>query len=216
MRDPYAMLSPYGFDVPPVVVTFCPSPTIAEMGSTIPSVVLRWSFNRDLDTLVVNGTSFAPNAVLTSISGPFTTDATWSIKGTVIDYEQQATGKATLSFQNKAYWGNVATRPLFSGDVLALPGSSFVTTRTKLQIGFPCYGNTFPVYCYPSRFGQIQQVKVNIPVPNTRAETAWVKFTDLTTTTISVTNPSGFTEAYCVTIFNSLPFAGFFEVRWNG
>lgn len=212
MSDPYGRLNPFNFDNPPDLVSFTVTPAIAEMGATITSAVLRWSFNRDLDSLTVNGVSTYSNQQATTVAGPFTTDQTWTILGSV--QGRQTTGKAALSFQNKAYWGTGTTAPTNSAGILALPNSSFVTTKTKTSLGYACYDGKFPIYCVPSRIGVPTKIKVSALVPYTRAEYKFVDFSDFTASSVAFTNPSGFTETYTVLILNSLPAREGFSVQW--
>lgn len=211
--DVYSLLDPLNVDIPIQVVRFSATPPIAEFGSTVSSVVLRWGFNRDVDSLFFDGVELSSNTSSQAVSGSFTQDNTWTIKGGI--QGKYANARAALSFQNKAYWGTGTVAPTNSAGILALPSSSFVTTKTKTSIGYPCYDGKFPIYCIPTRIGVPSVIKVSEEVNSARAQTHFVKFTDFNATSVQFTNSSGFTEGYTVLIFNTLPTESFFLVQWS-
>jgi hypothetical protein len=202
----------YYIEVPLVLVTFSTEPAIVETGSSLALVALKWGFNRDPATVTINGVPANPFGSRLGVPGPFTADTTWSIKGSVDG--KLVSGNATLSFQNKAYWGTGTVAPTNSAGILALASNCFVTTKTKASLGYACYDGKFPIYCVPTRIGVPTTIHVSRDVAGARGETEWVKFTDFTTTSFNFTNASGFTENYSVMIFNSLPAKAFFSVRW--
>lgn len=199
-------------EVPLALVNFAANPPTAEMGSTVTSVALVWGFNQNTDSVVVNGVTILDQRPALLVTGSFKTDQSWPIKGYL--GTEKVSGNATLKFQNWGYWDVVTAAPTTSAGVRALGNKLLVDTRTSVKIGAACYTGKFPIYCYPTRLGIITKVKVAIPIPGSLSLTHWVSFTDLTTTSIKVTNGSGYTEGYSVTKFNSLPFTGFFEVDW--
>lgn len=201
-------------EVPLAFVSFSPDPAIVESGATLANVVLRWGFNKDLDSALIDGVSvLTPNSNRQTFPGPFTTDTSWSIKGTAEG--ESVSARTTLSFQNKAYWGTGVSAPTNSAGILALASNSFVTTKTRTSIGYACYDGKFPIYCIPTRIGVPTKIFVSQDVPGSRGETEFVSFTDFTATSFDFTNASGFTENYTVLKFNSLPAVAFFSVRWS-
>lgn len=210
VMNPYAEFGFFSFTAPLILVNFTADPAIAELGETVSSVVLRWAFNRDQDNATLDGTPVSPIEEVRSIQGPFTQDTSWAMRGTAGEYSAQ--GKTKLSFLNKGYWGVSESIPTDSSDILALQNSSFVTTKSKVQIGYNCTGNQRPVFCLPSRigtgkvlYGQHGQMPGVID---------WVQWTDIEKSSVAFTNSRGYTEDYTVMVFGSLPQQGYFEVRW--
>jgi hypothetical protein len=136
------------------------------------------------------------------VPGPFTTDATWKLQNA--DKQRSVSAKATLSFCNNVFWGFVDAAPTDSAGVNALATKLLqISRKNSITIGAPD-GKVF-CYAYPKRLGNAKvstDVSSNVWQPTTTS----AKFSQYTTTTVSVTNASGFTEDYTVLTFNeSLP-----------
>lgn len=195
------------------LVDFVADPSVALKGSSVSRVGLFWDFNKTIDTVDVAGVTLNGNQTSTNVTGPFTDDQTWMIKGHCTT--ERASGSAKLSFLNYAYWGTGTSLPGDSAAVLALGNHGFISTSTPNHVGYYCPGSARPIFCMPSRLGSPTSVKITQKVLTTPNTVEWISFSNLTTVNFSVTNTSGFTEDYVVMIFNSLPRDTYFEVQWT-
>lgn len=188
--------------VDPAIVTFVASPALAEMGSTVPAVTLNWTTSKTPDTLKLDGAEIVPSVRQSNVLGPFTTDTAWKLQNA--DKQRSVSGKATLSFCNNVFWGLVDAAPADSAGVNALANKLLQISRSNsITIGAPD-GKVF-CYAYPKRLG-LAKVSTGVSSNVWQPTTTSAKFSQYTTTTVSVTNASGFTEDYTVLTFNeSLP-----------
>lgn len=188
--------------VDPQVLNFYASPAVAELGSTVLSVVLNWGLTKTPQSLTLDGSPIGLFTTVMTVDGPFTDDETWVLK--MSDEIGNARGKATLKFQNKLYWMNVDVAPIDSASILAMENSFFAAKYNALilEIGSP--NGKLPCFAWPKRLAPPRKIILGTPAPTMQAAmTVWNVFTDYTTTTISFTNPSGYTEDYYVVCFNT-------------
>lgn len=187
------------------IVSFDAVPALAEMGSSVPSVILRWKLSKKPLTFAINNVAYPTNTLQLPTAGPFTTEQSWSIK--VSDAEIEVSAKTQLQFANKSHWGFVTSPPASSADILAIANSKFAIPDYELKatIGAPV-GLVF-CYAYPARLGMPRLVNLFTPSGIWQPTTHNTTYTDFTTTTVSFTNGSGFTEDYFVHTFNTaLPY----------
>ena len=186
--------------VDPTIVSFVAEPAVAELGSTVDEIVLKWRIAKGISTLVVDGVVLAPNERMVTKTGPFTTNQSWSMKAG--DEQTSVNAKATLSFVNTLYSWFAATAPANSSAMKALDFSDLSDTLERsITIGSPD-GKVFCI-AYPARLrtpklGLIKSSGVWEPV-----NSAIYPFTDYVTSTVSFTNDSGYTENYTVITFNA-------------
>lgn len=199
--------------VDPAVVNFTADPAIAEIGSTVNNVVLRWDLSKTALVLKFEGVEVPPNVTSVAAGGVMTTDQVWTLS--MGDDEKAVSKRATLKFLNKAYWGNVAVAPASSADILALPDSEFANANFKKTIQHGSPNGTFPCLAYPVRFGPLRHVKIGVPNTVITPPVIWSDFTDYTVTTVSFTNASGYTEDYLVTTFNAARNDSSLLVEWD-
>jgi len=188
--------------VDPSIVSFTATPALAELGSTVDSVVLRWDIAKQPLSLIVDGATLPLNTLLVTKEGPFTTNQSWSMKAG--DAEETLTAKTTLQFVNKLYSGFVTSAPTNSAGILALENSTLSTTRqSSAQIGAPA-GKVW-CYAYPKRLGTVKiarEIPSGVWVPTTLTQ-SMVSGTDYTVSVVSFTNASGYTEDYNVVTFSN-------------
>jgi len=183
--------------VDPAIVTFVATPALAERGSSVPSVVLNWSIAKTPDVLKMNGVDIATNTKQTEMVGPFTDDA--SFKLVAGDKQKNVQAKATITFCNNIHYGFVDAAPTDSAGVNALDNKVLqISRKHSVQIGSP-EGKVF-CYAYPARLGAAK-VSADVPSDQWQPVANTVKFTHFASTTVSVTNGSGFTEDYTVLTF---------------
>jgi hypothetical protein len=166
------------------ITSFTVTPSVAEMGSTVNEVVLKWAINKDPVTQTVEGISVAADLRETTLSWTLTETYTFSVNATD---ERNATDSMTktLPFYNGVYYGL-----LDDGDAL---DSAAVLTLNKALTN--SRGRSFTVSC-----GDEQRIAYAIP---TRLGTPTFKVGGFEggfyeANTFDFTNASGYTESYDV------------------
>lgn len=123
-----------------------------EIGTTINTVNLTWSTNKDITTQSINNGigSLAPEVRNYTHSGQtITSNRTYTI--TVNDGTQNGTSSTTVAFMYKRYWGTSSNTSLNNSQILAL-GSEFSSTRVQNRT-FDCTGGTYFYIVYPASWG---------------------------------------------------------------
>ena len=183
--------------VDPTIVSFVAAPALAEIGSTVDRVVLKWSIAKDPSNLTVDGIQLGINQRSTLKTGPFTTNQSWSMKAG--DEHTSYSAKATLAFVNRIYFGFVTAAPADSAGIMALENNQLSSTRKGyVTIGEP--PDKVFCYAYPKRLGMVKVTRdasSDLWQPTTKTDTLKAD-TDYTVTTVSFTNASGYTEDYYV------------------
>ena len=187
--------------VDPAVVTFVAIPAIAEIGSIVDSVTLRWEFSKTPLTMVFDGQSLPLHVTTVQREGPFSEEQSWVVG--MGDPYKTAKARATLKFLNKVYWGNVDTAPETSDDILELWNSQFSTANNRRSIQFGSPSGKKPCLAYPFRFGPPRSIRIGVPAQRFPDTTDWSVFTSYDLATVSFTNPSGYTEDYLVLTFTA-------------
>jgi hypothetical protein len=205
----------YGqFSVPVemVVAIFAPNPPIAEIGSTVPSVILNWGLSKAAVSLSLNGVALNPAITQVTQIGPFTDDTTWEL--ICADEDTQARQRTQLEFLPLVYWGVVQAPPASSADILALTSSEFIDRKLEMTVQYACAAGGYPCIAYPASIGLPRRPQIATPdvMPNTLD---WNAFTDYTATTVSHTNASGYTQDYLVLTFNTLQTSQNVPVIWT-
>lgn len=99
-------------------LTMEPSATRYEHGNSIPSVKLKWELSKEAASITVNGTAIDPTATEYELTGPFTTDQSWTV--TVKDAKGgQASGTKSIDFYHLVYWGVTKQADGFDADFIA-------------------------------------------------------------------------------------------------
>lgn len=110
------------------------SATQQEKGVSLASVVLNWTYNKDVVSQSVNSVSIPDVEQRTyTVEGPFTSNTTFTLKAN--DGKKEFTKSLTISFLNKVYWG-VGTVTENTGVtnefVLGLSGSKFAASKNAV------------------------------------------------------------------------------------
>jgi hypothetical protein len=173
-----------------------------EIGSSVASVNLTWSLNKDPTTQSINNGVGGqdPEDRAVTVNGPFTSDITWTL--TASDGETEDTAQTGLAFRHKRYWGVSASTTLNNAAILAL-SNEFATGRQK-SISYNATGGRYPYYVYPVSFGAPANVTVG-----------GLAFSDYTVSTQSFTNASGHTADFYVIRFNNIQTGAAINVVWN-
>lgn len=164
------------------ITSFTVTPSVAEMGSTVNEVVLKWAINKDPVRLTVEGISVATDLRETALSWTLTETYTFSVNATD---ERNATDSMTktLPFYNGVYYGLLS-------DGATLDSAAVLTLNKALTNS---RGRSFTVSC-----GDEQRIAYAIP---TRLGTPTFKVGGFEggfykAATIDFTNASGYTESY--------------------
>lgn len=157
-----------------------------EIGSSVASVNLSWSYTDTIIAQVLTGTGVVVPALsdrAQTVTGPFTTDHTWGINGTKTGGAEHGIASTTLAFLHKRYWGvsSVAVA-LSSAEVIALASNGLVSSFAG-SYGFTPTAQ-YLWMAWPTAFG------TPTFYVNGLLNTAWTKFT------ITFTNASGNVSSY--------------------
>lgn len=126
--------------------------SVHEVGSSVASVGLSWSFSKTIDAQELTGTGTTPPLLADraqTVTGPFTTDTTFTVTGHA--GTDSAAGSTTAAFQYKRYWGVSASSSLNAAGVLALSGTELATARQQTRVLTP--SAQYMYFAFPSSFG---------------------------------------------------------------
>jgi hypothetical protein len=186
--------------VAPKINSFTNNVGTRELGSSVSTVTLNWSFNKAMASVKLNGVEIDPGAPSTTIEGPFTSDQTWTLQAS--DGQNTISASTSISFAQKRYWGASALTTLDDENIIGLGSSEFSSNFNK-AITYDCTGGKFPYICYPASFGTPSAVTVG-----------GLAFSDLKVTAQEFTNASGFTDTYNVVRFNGIQTGANIAVVW--
>ena len=129
------------------------SPSVAEVGATVTSVLLKWALNKEPEALTLDGTALGVTETQKTVTGSWSAAKTWVLKATD-ERGATATRNLTLAFQSKAYWGvGTATgTAIDDAFVLGLSGSAFATGRGRTFSANAGAGQ-FIYYVFPKSWG---------------------------------------------------------------
>lgn len=166
--------------VPVNLNSFTNSVNSVEIGGTVASATLTWSFNKTLTLLTLTDAGTLPVVQTTyPATGPWTSNKTWSIYGT--DGSTADNGNTSITFYFSRYWGTSANASATDGDILAL--SSELST-TRVQSRTITAANAYVYFAYPAAWG-LASFTVNGLL-----NTAW------TLVTRTFVNASGYSASY--------------------
>lgn len=163
-----------------------------EIGSTVNTVNLTWSYNKDVTSQSINqGIGALPTGDRAyNITGlGLTSNRTWTLSAT--DGTTPRTANTTVSFLPKRYWGPWEDDAPDNTDILTL-SQELASGRAK-AVTYNCTGGRFPIYAWPKSFGALAGVTVG-----------GLAFSDYTVSEMSFTNAQGYTQDYYVFTFNGI------------
>lgn len=187
--------------VAPKINSFTNNRGTVEKGSSVSSVTLAWSFNKTMTSVKLNGADIDPASSSATITGPFTSDQSWSLSAS--DGQNTVSASTSISFAQKRYWGASALTTLDDENIIGLGSSEFFSNFNK-AISYDCTGGKFPYICYPASFGTPSAVTVG-----------GLAFSDLSVTTQEFTNASGYTDSYNVVRFKGVQTGSAISVNWQ-
>lgn len=176
----------------PLNITAFTGGSTNEIGSTVNTVNLAWSYNKDVTSQSINqGIGTLANDVrafpLTGLG--LTTNRTWTLSAS--DGTTPDSANTSVTFLPKAYWGPWPDQAPDDADILTLT-QALASSRGR-SVTYDCTGGRFPIYCYPTSFGALTGVTVG-----------GLAFSDYTLDTISLTNAQGYTQDYYLFYFNGI------------
>lgn len=129
------------------------SPSVAEVGSMVSSVTLKWALNKTPASLTLDGEALGVNERQKTLTGAWMILKTWVLKATD-ERGATETRNLTLAFQNKAYWGvGTATgTAIDDAFVLGLSGSAFATGRGR-TFSANAGAEQYIYYVFPKSWG---------------------------------------------------------------
>lgn len=163
-----------------------------EIGTTITSVNLTWSYNKDVTSQSFNqgiGSLDVDDRSYNVTGLSLTTNRTWTLSAS--DGTTSPTAGTTVSFVPKRYWGVWPDDAPDNSDILTL--SQELSSSRGKSISFDCTGGRYPIYAWPVSFGALSGVTVG-----------GLAFSDYTVSTMSFTNAQGYTQDYYVFVFNGI------------
>ena len=173
--------------VPIEILSFSNSVGIAEKGSTLNEITLKWELNKDPETILLNGQARADLKTLRSLTlkdMSLTTDKTFTLQAT--DEKGKTAQKNTsVVFQNGVYYGVSKIPEEINNAFIRSLSRSLQGNRVK-TFSVTSAEDQYVWYAFPSRYGT--------PVFNVGGfDGGFTK-----TAPISLTNASGYTEEYLV------------------
>lgn len=176
---------------PLVIQSFSVAPSIVEMGSNVPSVTFAWTVNQLPNSISISDVGVvAPDALSLTTQTNINTNKTFTL--TCFKNGAPKTASASVVFLNQVYWGThidqAATATVITGMQSQLSGN-----RSR-SVTFNCTGGKYFYLSYPVRLGDAT-FKINN-----------LSYSDMTRTTMAITNDSSHTEDYYVHVCNVIQF----------
>ena len=157
-----------------------------EKGSTINSINLSWTLNKDITSQSINqgiGDLEVGLRKYDISDANLTEDTTYTL--TISDGKNSDSASTSVLFRQKGYWGVSTETSLTNEQILAL--SQEFSTRRNQNRTFDCSGGKYFYFVIPTQYCNGIQFKVG-----------GLSFTGMEETTIQLTNASGYEASYNV------------------
>ena len=192
----------------PLVTNLTNTIGTVELGTTVESVVLNWTYSKPTVTSQSFDSGIGPLAVglrtdTVTIASPGLNNANKTYTLTVNDGTKTTTAQTTVSFLPSVYWGVSPTLPLTSAEVLALGSSALAGSRGRTMT-YNATGGNYPIYAYPASFEAPSSVFVG-----------GLALSGYTVTAQDVTNAQGYTQSYNVCAFDNIQNGASITVVWS-
>ena len=170
--------------VPISINSFTNDKNIVEMGTTISTIVLNWSTNKTPTTLTLDGSTLSPSIKTTTLSGQSVkTNKTFTLKA--VDERNASSSKTTsITFYNGVYYGAASAGTVNNAFIQKL--SKALQSNKAKTFDVTTGAGQYIWYAIPSRYG----------TPSFNVGGFDGGFSKVST--VSYTNPSGYTENYDV------------------
>ena len=179
--DDHIIVTPVSFDI----TNFSGGGTY-EKGSS-QTIVLNWTYNRNIDSQTVNGATISKELRTTTYTN-VSTNTTYTLSATV--GVETKTKSVSTTFNVKKYYGVFSEPTIPSTDILNL--NSTWASKTLSTTQFNCTGGKYVYYIIPTSMATVI--------------TFWIgglQNNDWITTVINLTNTFGYTESYTVYRLNN-------------
>ena len=183
----------YDLLYPFAITSFTVSPSSGEMGQAFTSETLNWATVGAPDTVSLNQGIGAVTLPATSyVHSPVnvTTNRTYTI--TAVKNGVTKTANASVSFLNRVYYGTYATQTTSEAIIKAM--TSQLSNSRGRSITYNCSGGQYFHVAYPTRLG-VATFSVG-----------GLTYSDMTQTTINLTNAFGYMETYYVYYCNVIQY----------
>jgi hypothetical protein len=171
------------------------TPSSAELGQVITSVVLNWSFNKSIVSQSINNGIGSLNAALrTYTHSPVLITNNTSYTLTANDGSSTITPNANITYYHRRYWGVSLNASLTESEIKL--GSSELSNSKSKSITYDCSGGRRFWFAYPSIYGYANSTVNNFSF------SGWIGGT--TPETILITNSYGYTENYYYYLVNNI------------
>jgi hypothetical protein len=161
------------------------APTEAEIGSTVNSITLNWSYNKAVTSQSIDqGIGALAIGLRTyNLTGQgLTISKTWTLTGS--DGINTAHASASVMFKYPRYWG-VDAQATPDQTLISNLSGELATSRAQSRT-MDATGGRYLYFAWPSSFGEPSFIVNGFP------NSAWIK------TVVSFTNSSGYTSNYWV------------------
>ena len=186
----------------PFSVALAASPNLVEIGTVLNGINLSWNSSiPDANFELNQGIGDVTGTTSYVYTDPVSSNITFTL--TAVSGGMNRVANSGVQFKNRIITAPTANTLPDETELLAAGGilsDSFVRTAT-----YDCTGGRRPYIAYPTRLGVMTTVTVNNLVWN-----------DYTTTTVSHTNASGYTEDYYVLVSNNILYGSSVTIKWGG
>lgn len=184
----------------PFTAALAASPSLVEIGTTLPSITLSWNVSAPANLTLNQGIGDVTGETTYLYSNPTSSDITFVL--TASKDGMTRTANASTLFKNRII--TAVTPNLVPDDSELLAEGGALSDSYVRTVNYNCSGGNRFYIAYPSRLGAMSAAQVN--------NLAW---NDWTSTTRSWTNSSGYTEDYIILVSNNLVYGASIPVKWG-
>ena len=131
------------------IKSFTCQPSTVEIGTTLPSLSLSWSYNRDIKAQRLDGKTIDATLRSQTLTGLFSESRTFRLE--VDSYSKTISATANFNVMNRVYWG--VTGLHLSVDQLISKLQSELRNTRKKTFTVTAGVDQYIYYAYPSRYG---------------------------------------------------------------
>ena len=129
--------------------SFSCQPSSAELGTTLPQLTLKWTYNRDVKAQRLNGEPVEVDIREKVLTGLFSDSQTFKLEAD--GYSKTVSASTAFTVMNRVYWG--ATETASSVDQLISQLSSELRNTRAKTFTVTCGPGQHIYYAFPSRYG---------------------------------------------------------------
>jgi hypothetical protein len=165
------------------VLYFTATPNIAEIGQSVPSVLLEWEYDRPVNnqSIDLGAIPLLQGQRSVTVTGPFTSNQTWTLTSNAGVGNVAAI--AQLLFQSRRMWGLSTDTTPNQGTLDSLSEQGLDIDRTD-DVQFNNCGGQYLYFAWPASFGDPTFYV------NGFKSTAWIK------TVLNFTNAYSYVQSY--------------------